>query len=723
MKKRIFVCFLIFSGCLFHLLTPDVVFGQSAVQVFGNHKPTFLHPDVQRYFPDILRDFKDARTQLFISNSIINRFVSQPTYIRSFVKDTPDEILVLLTINGGFQKVFTDKQFQEVLQTPSQIDILADLIEGEPRTAPEDPRCETPSPAPLKATTLLIVSGYGQEGLAGTLLQSPFVVEVRDQYGEPFSGANVVFRVTGGSLSSTRETTNSFGQAQTTLTLGPSAGANSVEASVAGISPSQTFTATATASGEQRRATTLTLQRGPGNDQNGTTNTELADPFVVWVRDQNGNLLAGRGVTFTVTKGGGHLSDETAITNSFGRAEATLTLGPMSGENKVWATVVGVAQPVIFTAEAEAEPIAQLPSLYWIEDGRLYRFTNAKRENLVTQEQNAVSLAVDMVGGKFYWATKTPEGKGKIHRANLDGTEDTELFEVSYGVPINIAVDPADERLYWTDTIGRIQCATLTAKNIRESIKNVYRQDGVLLKHVALDLERRDLYWTEDNKQNMSWSIWVVDLPAGEDGKSKNRKSFQKDLGQLEGITVADDKLYWTEKVDGAPRIVKYANVNGSEPKIVTMLESVPLGLAVDPVGGSLYWTTSHGGIRSVDLILGDASAAPANPRAAVPSVSLGDSVQSTLLANYPNPFNPETWIPYQLSEPAEVTVSIYSVNGSLIRTLALGHQAAGLYRSRSRAAYWDGRNAFGERVASGLYFYTLTAGDFTATRKMLIRK
>ena len=96
---------------------------------------------------------------------------------------------------------------------------------------------------------------------------------------------------------------------------------------------------------------------------------------------------------------------------------------------------------------------------------------------------------------------------------------------------------------------------------------------------------------------------------------------------------------------------------------------------------------------------------------------------ETRLLLNYPNPFNPETWIPYQLSEPAEVTVSIYSVNGSLIRTLALGHQAAGLYRSKSRAVYWDGRNAFGERVASGLYFYTLTAGDFTATRKMLIRK
>ena len=95
----------------------------------------------------------------------------------------------------------------------------------------------------------------------------------------------------------------------------------------------------------------------------------------------------------------------------------------------------------------------------------------------------------------------------------------------------------------------------------------------------------------------------------------------------------------------------------------------------------------------------------------------------TALLANYPNPFNPETWIPYQLAKGSDVTVSIYAADGSIVRTLALGHQDAGLYHNRSQAAYWDGRNAFGETVASGVYFYTLTAGDFTATRKMLILK
>ena len=95
----------------------------------------------------------------------------------------------------------------------------------------------------------------------------------------------------------------------------------------------------------------------------------------------------------------------------------------------------------------------------------------------------------------------------------------------------------------------------------------------------------------------------------------------------------------------------------------------------------------------------------------------------TALLSNYPNPFNPETWIPYQLSAAAEVTVTIHSSDGKLVRTLELGQMPAGAYSDKDRAAYWDGRNAQGEPVASGVYFYTLQAGDFSATRKMVIRK
>jgi hypothetical protein len=93
------------------------------------------------------------------------------------------------------------------------------------------------------------------------------------------------------------------------------------------------------------------------------------------------------------------------------------------------------------------------------------------------------------------------------------------------------------------------------------------------------------------------------------------------------------------------------------------------------------------------------------------------------LYQNYPNSFNPETWIPYQLAEDTDLTITIYSMSGQLVRSLRLGHKPAGFYTTKSKAAYWDGRNEAGEKVSSGVYFYTIQAGDFTATKKMVLAR
>ena len=105
--------------------------------------------------------------------------------------------------------------------------------------------------------------------------------------------------------------------------------------------------------------------------------------------------------------------------------------------------------------------------------------------------------------------------------------------------------------------------------------------------------------------------------------------------------------------------------------------------------------------------------------------LNVGDvQPQDTLLAqNFPNPFNPETWIPYQLSKATEVKIDIYDISGHLVRSLDLGWKPLGSYMTPSGAAYWDGKNAVGERVASGIYFYTLQTSDFAATRRMVILK
>lgn len=96
---------------------------------------------------------------------------------------------------------------------------------------------------------------------------------------------------------------------------------------------------------------------------------------------------------------------------------------------------------------------------------------------------------------------------------------------------------------------------------------------------------------------------------------------------------------------------------------------------------------------------------------------------ETVLLSNYPNPFNPETWIPYQLANAGNVVITIYDMRGTVVRRLDFGHQSAGFYTSRSRAAYWDGSNDVGERVANGIYFYQLQADTLSPLRKMVILK
>jgi flagellar hook assembly protein FlgD len=93
------------------------------------------------------------------------------------------------------------------------------------------------------------------------------------------------------------------------------------------------------------------------------------------------------------------------------------------------------------------------------------------------------------------------------------------------------------------------------------------------------------------------------------------------------------------------------------------------------------------------------------------------------LLQNFPNPFNPETWIPFHLADDADVTIRIFDIRGKQIRAIHLGQTPAGYYETRGNAAFWDGRDSYGQGVSSGIYFYNLTAGTFSATNKLTIIK
>ena len=170
MKKRIFVYFLIITICLLHLLVPDIVFGQS-VQVFNKYEELFKHPDVHEFFPDVLNAFKDPENQGFLNSALISRFAGTPRYLRNLYEETDDSILALLLLDEQFQELFKDPQFHALVAIPTQVDELVRLIQqsnaetNEPRTD-----CEPSVPAPPKATTLTIVSGFGQQGEPGNPL-------------------------------------------------------------------------------------------------------------------------------------------------------------------------------------------------------------------------------------------------------------------------------------------------------------------------------------------------------------------------------------------------------------------------------------------------------------------------------------------------------------------------------------------------------------------------
>ena len=364
MKKRMFVYCFILTACLFHLLVPGVVFGR-AVQVFSKYKETFRHPDVYAFFPPVLRAFKTAPSAA-LNPVLISRFADKPRSIRNLYKGTHDSILCLLLLDHQFGELFRDDQFHAVVRSPRQIDELVRLI----RTLKPREREECPV-LPSVPTTLSIVLGYGQKGPPETPLKDPFVVEVRDQYGDPLSGVDVTFEVRedkgSGSLSPTMPRPNNPGQYQTYLTLGSSAGEIWVDASVAGgIALPQTFTATATTP-EERRATTLTFI---GLVQTGRPNTALGQPFIVAVKDQYNKLLSGVPVTFEIEGDDGgfspidtdnqgeaqSLKKEIEIeTGPGGLASVTLTFGSRVGVYYVKATVKGVFPSQTFVAIAVDE--------------------------------------------------------------------------------------------------------------------------------------------------------------------------------------------------------------------------------------------------------------------------------------------------------------------------------------------------------------------------------
>ena len=350
--------------------------------------------------------------------------------------------------------------------------------------------------------------------------------------------------------------------------------------------------------------------------------------------------------------------------------------------------------------------------VYWIEtteaSGRIQRahLDGSGVQNVATGLVPPLSLAV--ANGKIYWTEGATENVGELHLANLDGTN-SELIETLPIAPTGIAVDPARRLLYLTLPSGGIYRLPVDGSGGEPVVTGLVAPSNIVLGITA----------TTPGPTDAPEPSTTPAVDAATD-VNQDQKVNKTDL--LLVVTALGEKPPANPNVDvNADGAVNIADV-------LLVIEALddPVAAAapsLEEIGTSLDPALLT---AQIDLLRAESDGSMKYEKAIAFFQGLLASIRPTetqLLANYPNPFNPETWIPYQLTTESDVRITIYNVRGSVVRVLVLGHQPAGFYMSRSRAAYWDGRNAFGEKIASGVYFYTLTADDFTATRRMLIRK
>ena len=650
----------------------------------------------------------------------------------------------------------------------SAVNTIVEVVEPE-ISAPQQQQSSSPTPMP---TALAVILDDNQSSLTGEGLPNPFVVEVRDQYGDPVGGVPVTFAVSAGDgmLSDTTVTTDAYGQAESTLILGSAPGTNTVEASVEGISQMVVFSAEAILPPPMPTALSIIS----GDNQSGLTGEALANPFVIEVRDQYGDPMEGVTVTFVVSAGGGSLSDTSVDTDVNGLVQSTLTLGNDPGTNTVTASVEGIAEMATFNAVAELlEFDLSLPaSLSLIHIPLKVRAIDGMVGTIESVGALYAALGgADTVNFLITLDPTTQEWLGYFGASDTGTSVDRELTK-DMGILAGM-IAPVSVRL-GGDALGTDGSSTIT---LNQGLNLV----GLPLKDSRVT-RVSDLFALAGIADNVP----VIIVSDNGEFKAVGRagdpsdieitggQSFILTAQQAATVTISGDA--WDNTASGmmaAPpiamrgiqttEVTPVLALNGSIVDGVRGISSAGLrvtvknlstGGAVTTAVGDIGSTSSRIGYRLTVVDITDGRAAAIGDtleisvkstdasigvqplrytltvedvrlsRVELPALFLHEiPVETELLRNYPNPFNPETWIPYRLAQDAFVTLTIYDGNGQMVRTLDVGHQTAAVYENRSRAAYWDGRNYVGESVASGVYFYTLTAGDFSATRKMVILK
>ena len=582
---------------------------------------------------------------------------------------------------------------------------------------------------------VLPVSGRNQNGAPSSRLAEPFMVEVQNANAEPIVGVPVTFTVTagGGSVSAATATTDANGQAQTYLTLGHKYGVNIVKAGVSGVFREATFRATSEAqvlidtamhpSMYWINTSTDTLHRLVGTKVETLVSSSLQNITSLAVDTTNGLLyfgvktdanrseirrseLTGENIQ-TLKSGLLSVPVSIALDSADGMlywtgADGKIKRTAAAGNTKITSVLKGLDNP---TSLAVSNGY-----LYWAEArGRIRRVNLAANQkvprDIATDLGKPVSIAVTK--GEVYWIEHFSGGRGRLQRTNLSGTNIEELRTFTWDVPSGIAVDDSDNKIYWTRSTGTIQRANLAGRFVTDVVTGLMRP-GVIILGGTLPVDTPVVERTTRMTETQTHAPYDVN----KDGRVDNADA------ELVAYALGTDNLDYDVNSDGDVNfddlLLVFNNRDTDAAGAPSVMSTRRTAVQVDRIQAQIEMLLASGDrslvAQQVLLYLQHllASARPA---------------ETILLANYPNPFNPETWIPYHLATSTDVKINIYNAQGVLVCVLTLGHQSAGYYTSRSRAAYWDGRNALGERVASGIYFYQLEADGISPLRKMVILK
>ncbi len=315
-----------------------------------------------------------------------------------------------------------------------------------------------------------------------------------------------------------------------------------------------------------------------------------------------------------------------------------------------------------------------------------------------------------VIGGtQVYWTERTGTSSGTINAATLNGSGVAELAAIQ-AVPMGIAVDGARSQLYWTNARGRVQSANLDGSRIQNVVDGLGAPGDMVLSN---SLKETPATPPTSTKSTTTASKSKYDVNG--DGTVDVKDSDALIVAVAAGVTDAKYDVTGDGKVDINDVVAVTANRNGSAPGAPALIGNIKLS------------TVERDRLQEqINLLIATGDRSPAALKTLIylqQLLVMARPEKTQLLANYPNPFNPETWIPYQLATDTDVRITIYNAQGVVVRTLQLGQQSAGYYTDRDRAAYWDGRNASGEQVASGIYFYQLETDDLSSLRKMVILK